>query len=352
MHTITIVGGGIAGLALASVLDPDRWRVTLVEERPDRTEAGTSLGMFPDAMRALDVIGIGTSVRDSAPRLTTGQVRNVTGEVIAGLGGARVWLVPRPALVGLLDAAVPASVCRVTGKVTAPADLGGHPGVVVGADGVHSALRRSVWGSETAGRQTRYVVVRGVIDGETDRLVEHWGPRRMFGSTPHSPGRTNWFAAFEAGDEVLSDGVAGALGEARARYADFPGSVQEILAAAAPENSLAQRLWTTPPLARYVRGRVVLVGDAAHAMMPNLGRGACTSIEDAVTLGTALNRMPVGRALTRYQLRRWAPTQITSLGASGVMALATLDRRGARLRDLALRPVRPRATPRSVVSRG
>lgn len=352
MQQLSIVGGGIAGLALAAVLDPQRWRVTLLEERPDRTEAGTSLGMFPDTMRALDVIGIGAPARDAAPHLSTGEVRNAAGEAIAGLGGARVWLLPRPTLVGLLDAAVPDSVRRVTRMVTEPGDLGGPPDVVVGADGVHSALRRSVWGGSTAARRSRYVVVRGVIDGETDRLVEHWGPGAMFGTTPHSPGRLNWFAAFGADDDVLDGGVAGALREARERYARFPGGVRGVLATATPEDSLAQRLWTAPPLARYVRGRVVLVGDAAHAMTPNLGRGACTSIEDAVTLGTALNRMPVGHALARYQLRRWAPTQATRCGAAAVMAVATLEQRRARVRDVALRPVRPRATAPSVVSPG
>ena len=154
---------------------------------------------------------------------------------------------------------------------------------------------------------------------------EYWGRGHLFGIGPAAAG-TNWYAAFRSGREPGSFSVAEVLAETRGRYACFAPAIREVLAAAAPETSLAQRVWTTPPLGRYVRGRVVLVGDAAHAMTPNLGRGACEALVDAVTLAELLNRRPLDEALAAYDRSRHLRTQAVRAASSAVMRLALAER--------------------------
>jgi 2-polyprenyl-6-methoxyphenol hydroxylase-like FAD-dependent oxidoreductase len=126
--------------------------------------------------------------------------------------------------------------------------------------------------------------------------------------------------------------VAEALRHARERFADSAPAIRNVLASAAPETSLAQRIWTVPLLTSYVRPGAVLAGDAAHGMTPNLGRGACEALVDAVTLAELLNTQSVPEALKAYNTQRVARTQLLRLASSGMTRLALADR-GQPLRD-------------------
>ena len=88
-----------------------------------------------------------------------------------------------------------------------------------------------------------------------------------------------------------------ALEATRERYSGEFAGIGRILMAATPGGTLVQRIWTAPPLERYARDGVVLVGDAAHAMTPNLGRGACEALIDAVTLADLLNSWTLREAI-------------------------------------------------------
>ncbi|GAA4287924.1 FAD-dependent monooxygenase [Georgenia daeguensis] len=331
---ITIVGGGIAGLALAARLDPDRFDVTIHERRAGLPPTGTVLGMWPAAQRALDAVGILGAVRAVSPVITALPVQDHRGHVWATPSAENLMGVSRGDLLGLLDGAVQESVRRVTGRVGDVREV--RADLVVGADGVHSVVRRAVWGEGTAARLTPYLAVRGVIADPVwrDGTGEYWGRGDLFGIGPSRTG-TNWYASFRSDLGPAEVDVAAALDVARARYADGAPAVRRVLAAATPVTSLAQRIWTTPPLRRYVKDGVVLVGDAAHAMTPNLGRGACESLVDAVTLAELLNTRPTGDALAAYERRRVARTQALRAASAAVMRLA-LAERGQPLRDRAL----------------
>lgn len=103
-----------------------------------------------------------------------------------------------------------------------------------------------------------------------------------------------------------------------------------------PEATLAQRIWTMPGLRSFVRPGAVLAGDAAHGMTPNLGRGACEAIVDAVTLAELLNARPLEDALRAYNRQRALRTQLLRL-ASSAMAGVALAERGQPLRDRLLK---------------
>ena len=339
MKAISIVGGGIAGLALAATLDPARFHVTVDEKRPELPTVGTALGMWPNAQRALARLGVLEEARAASPVLGSASVRNAGGEPWVTVDAGEMFGISRIDLLRLLDAAVPGTVRRITSHVK---DLPADGSLVIGADGVHSMVRREAWGARTAARLTPYFALRGAVPSpvDPDRLGEYWGRGDLFGIVP-SPDGFFWYASYRSGLGPYGIDVASALEQARERYAGHAPAIRQVLAAATPSDSLAQRIWTTPYLGSFVRGRTVLVGDAAHAMLPTLGRGACESLVDAVTLGDLLNTLPEDQALRAYNRQRRLRTRALSLAAAALGRVAFAEA-GQPLRDRLLSVARRR----------
>lgn len=321
MSRIAIVGGGIAGLALATTLDPDRFDVTLYEERPGRYGLPTALAMWPGAQRALHRMGVTGAIERAVN--VAGALRTMTGEALlsAGSDSNSVWLVARSDLVRELEGGLPESVTRITERLEDPTSV--NADLVVGADGVHSVVRLCAWGAGAASTTTPYLAVRGLVPGAMAGYGEYWGAGKLFGITPVPGDRSNWFCAYRSGLGPRTVDVAEALADARRRFVGAAPEVRAVLAAVTTDSTLAQRIWVAPPMRSYSRGRVVLIGDAAHAMTPNLGRGACESLLDADVLGSALNRFGLDAALRRYNIRRVAKTQAARAASEVVMRLAS-----------------------------
>lgn len=317
---IAVVGGGIAGLTLGAALDPRLFEVTIHEATPDRDAVGSALGLWPAARRALTGLGVLESLETGSPG--PGGLHHIGGRRIAGGGAPGLVMVRRPDLVRALGAALPPAVRRVTAEITDPASLDAD--LVVGADGVRSVVRGLVDPRAATRRQTDYVVLRGLTDSPPPpgAVGEYWGGGVLFGVVPVGEG-SYWFSAHRSalGPEPL--GVEAVLHEARARAESVGAArvVRDTLAAPQAKAASATRLWVAPPLRRYARGRYVVLGDAAHAMTPNLGRGACDAIVDAVTLARALTR---GGPWARrsWQTRRVPLTQLARAGSGALMRLA------------------------------
>ena len=333
MDAISVIGGGIAGLALAACLDPGRFTVTVHERRAEPPAVETSLAMWPEAQRALAAVGVLPAVRAAGSGFGGMALRDGSGNVLFTAGAAGVIGVSRADLLRLLDAAVPASVARVYGQVAA---LPG-PGLVVGADGVHSIVRRSLWGERTRARLSPYLALRGIIDEPVPSGGgEYWGRGQLFGIAPASRDRTYWYASYRSALGPVGIDVGEALALTRARFSGRAAGIDEVLAAATPAGTLAQRVWTVPCPGSYRRDGAVLVGDAAHGMTPNLGRGACEALIDAVTLAELLNSRTLPEALQAYNRRRLLRSQGLRVASSAVARLALAE--GAQpLRDRLLR---------------
>ena len=339
MKAITIIGGGIAGLALAAGLDPQRFDVALHEQRPGVPAVETSLAMWPEAQAALAVLGVLPQLREAGAAFGGMALRDASGSVLAAPEVRGVLGVSRADLIRILDAAVPSSVHRVEGRVDEiPATGPLASGLLVGADGVHSVVRRSFWGARSQARLTPYLALRGVlpVPVHADTGGEYWGRGQLFGITPAAGGRTYWYASFRSDLGPAGVSEAEALRQAKERFAGSPPAVRAVLEQAAPDATLAQRIWTAPNLGNFVRPGAVLVGDAAHGMTPNLGRGACEALVDAVTLAELLNTGPVEEALKAYNRQRALRTQLLRL-ASSAMAGIALAEGGQPLRDRLLR---------------
>ena len=334
MDAVSVVGGGIAGLALAARLDPERFRVTVHERREELPTVETSLAMWPEAQRALEALGLLPAVSAAGSRFGGMALRDGSGRVFLHGRAPDVIGVSRAALLRLLDAAVPASVAWLYGPVRSLPDSD----LVVGADGVHSMVRRAVWGEDSRARLSPYLALRGIVDVPVppDAGGEYWGRGQLFGIAPASRNRTYWYASYRSplGPDGIDVGAALAL--TRERFSGRATGIARVLTAAAPGQTLAQRIWTAPPLRRYATEGAVLVGDAAHGMTPNLGRGACEALIDAVVLADLLNSRPLRDALQAYSRRRLLRTQALRAASSTMARLALADR-AQPLRDGLLR---------------
>ncbi|NKS82083.1 NAD(P)-binding protein [Rhodococcus hoagii] len=324
-----ILGGGIGGLTAANVLIRRGWDVSVFERSPAPPTTGTALGMWPQAISALDVAGVGPHVRDVGARQQRAAFLRPDGSVIGRVDSARrtTYLISRPALLDILVDGLPAGTVRF--GEPAP-DLGtlADFDVVVAADGTRSATRDVLFGSRYRPVPTGLTAWRGWIPGETASVTETWGPGALFGITPREGGLVNWFAAVRSPVGV-SDGVD----LLRSRFGDWHQDVRKILEQIDPDTVLHHDLYESPKLPSYVHGNVALIGDAAHSMAPNLGRGACEAMVDAATLGRLLTEHAVPDALRRYDRARRRPTR-RLVRASHVAGRIATARRWTGIRDV------------------
>ena len=367
-----VVGAGIGGLAAAVALRLAGFEVRVLERAPELTEVGAGLSLWPNALRALDAIGLGDEVRAAGVAQVTGGLRRPdgrwlaradTGEVARRFGD--VVMVARAELLDVLRAAVPVDVVRTGVEVTGleqhsgaavVTHTGGHEtaDVVVGADGVRSAVRRLTWPQSPGPRYAGYVAYRLLtppLRGSGDEGAETWGSGVRFGYVPLRDGRVYCFAAVTA-QPLHRWGTAGTgLEDLEALVGTWHPPIPRLLTAARRAHStvLLHDVEELPDLASFASGRIALLGDAAHAMTPNLGQGACQALEDAVELAASLGAEgDVPAALAAYDRRRRPRTQRVarrsrSVGRVGQWSAPPL---------VAVRDLAARLTPTAVALRG
>ncbi|MEU1376146.1 FAD-dependent monooxygenase [Streptomyces triculaminicus] len=301
-----IVGAGIGGLTAAVALHRAGWRVTVLERAASLEPVGAAISLAPNAQRALDAIGLGDEVRALAAWQGDGGLRAPGGrwlsrtdsQAAARRFGGPLVLLHRATLAGLLSAHLPDGAVR-TGRTASLTDPGAadRPALVttsdgeieadlaVGADGIHSAVRRTLFPGHPGPAYTGFTTWRVVIPALERPFAPHetWGRGRLWGTQPLKDGRIYAYAAAlaPAGSRAPDDEKA----ELRRRFGDWHAPVPGILAAITPEDVLRHDVHhMTVPLPAYHRGRTALLGDAAHAMAPTLGQGGNQAVEDAVVL--------------------------------------------------------------------
>ncbi|MFF3854874.1 FAD-dependent oxidoreductase [Micromonospora sp. NPDC002575] len=379
MRTAVVVGAGIGGLAVAGALARSGWQVTLLE-RADRVRPDpTAVVLWPNGVRALRALDLGAGLDAIATPLPDGGVRRPDGQ----------WLVqPRPTPADrmpvvvhredLHDALIAGLGERVelrTGVCvrTVRAEPGQRPSVgdgrqrfeadlIVAADGTDSEIRRQLapesrvvssgcaaWRAVIPWYRAPRLPAEAPVGGETlgagYRFVSaSLGERGSSGAS--SRGGIYWVAT--AAGAPRPEPPQTQLTLLRRWYAGWPAPVGELLDATDPADLVQQEIRELRPLPRSYGfpagpGGVVLLGDAAHAMPPHLGQGACLAFEDAATLASLLRESRLPDAVAAYdRLRR--PRAATVVRQTRRMS-AVLQARGRlalRARDAALGAISPR----------
>lgn len=306
---VLIVGGGVGGLALAAGLRGHA-EVTVVEQAPAWKPVGAALLLHANAMAALGALGVDVST--SGAPVENMEITDAAGRCIGPmrmqdfpepLRTARV--VPRADLhAALLAKAGPVrlgvSVCALeAGRATLTDGTTGEWDVIVGADGIRSQVRASVYSDAApVPNYLGYICWRWIgRDPGVGRMIEMWGRGKRIGLCPIGGGRLYGFLVANAAAGSTGTETATAL---RERFASFGGPAPEALAGLDEAVIRHDDLCDLPEV-YWGRGPVVLIGDAAHAQTPNLGQGAASALEDAVVLGRALRSgEPVDLALDRF----------------------------------------------------
>lgn len=326
-----VVGGGIGGLAAAVALRRHGWQVEILERASTFTEVGAGISLWPNALRALDTLGLGGSVRERAAMGGQAGVMDPAGRWLANTDTAELerrygptYMLHRADLLNVLHGAVPSEALHGDTEVTRVGADGAvvhstgesAADLVVGADGIRSAVRRSILPTAPRPRYVGYATWRMVTDPvSTGGVVESWGRGERFGYAPLPDGRIYGFAVANA----PPDSARGGLAEIRRRFGGWHEPIPSILDAARVDAVLHHDLYELPPIPAYVSGKVALLGDAAHAMTPNLGQGACQALEDAVVLADAVEG---GAGLAAYDRLRRPRTQMIARQSRRIGAMA------------------------------
>ncbi|GAT81337.1 monooxygenase [Streptomyces sp. F-3] len=301
-----VIGGGIAGLAAAAALHRTGRQVTVLERSPSLEPVGAAISLSPNALRALDVLGIGDEIRDLAAWQGDGGLRTPSGRWLTRTNaaaaaerfGGPLVLLHRSTLIDRLAALLPPGAVRTDtdarladagddrrpARVTTP-DGALEADLVVAADGLRSTVRQALFPAHPGPRHAGFTTWRLVIPVPGAAFASHetWGRGRLWGTHPLKDGRVYAYAAATApaGRHAADDEKA----ELLRRFGDWHDPIPAVLAAARPEDVLRHDVHhLAEPLPAYHRGRVALLGDAAHAMPPNLGQGGNQALEDAVVL--------------------------------------------------------------------
>lgn len=334
--SIAVCGGGMAGLALATLLARAGHRPIVFEARdePATLTEGAFLTIAPNGRAALRAVGAVVEAEAVAAGMPTRaiEIANHRGKPLAcidqGDGGSQPVesiTIARGALAGVLARAARAAGVeirygvRLRGAVERSGAVQldcGRDGtlsfdLVAAADGLSSAVRAAIFPALPRPRYTGLVGTGGIVDvpgvAPTDGVVRMtFGRRAYFGYQKAGDGPVYWFNSFPVAEAAVGevDDPAAFARQLRELHAGDPEPITRILDAV-PEVARSYPIHDMPPLATWHTKRVVLLGDAAHAVAPHAGQGASMALEDAVVLAACLGEEPTPlAAFVRFERLR------------------------------------------------
>jgi FAD-dependent urate hydroxylase len=348
VERVLIVGGGIAGLTLGRALHRQGLTVELVERSPVWRAEGGGIAVQPNGLRMLRALGLDATVERAGTRVHGWRFCDAPGNVLSESDLDALWGdvgpfigIERMRLQQVLVAGVEGVPCRLGISISSLAEdddgasvvfsdgsSGGYD-LVVGADGISSTVRalalspvRPAYTGAMAWRS-----VAPIRPGGLTTLQFHLGEGCFFGLCPVGDGRTYGFGNIT--EPRAQEPMAGRLDRLRRHFRGFSAIVQDYLTALSRDEEIHCAPVDWLALEEWHRGRVVLIGDAAHASSPMMGQGGCMAMEDAYVLAESLRaHSTLTQALDAYAARRrprvnWVHEQSDAVAQSFRLPIAT-----------------------------
>lgn len=349
MAKIGICGGGVGGLNAAIALRQAGHEVAVFEQTGRFGRIGADINLTPNAVHALDRLGVGEQLRATAAQPTHRISRTWnTGEETSRLEmaesartkyGAPQLTIHRADLLSALEGRLGSDSIYMSRKAVALDQDGRGVNLIfadgseervdalIGADGIHSMVRENLFGSETP-EFTGIVSYRAVVDRSgldipnLDAFTKWWGPipETQIVTFPLNRGKETFvFATTPQADWTDESWTApGDVQELRDVYSDFHPEARALLDACTEVTKSA--LYVREPMDRWSDDNVTLIGDACHPMVPFMAQGACMAVEDGVVLSRALEGQTadaIPAAFVRYENARKERTARVQRGSRG-----------------------------------
>ena len=360
---IAVIGGGIGGLTAAVALLQAGFDVQVYEQAPELTEVGGGINMAPNATRVLRRLGLAEGLdREGVRPLGTHQRRWHDGRTLQRaplnplceeLYGAPHMTIHRADLLSVIAAAFSAERVHLGHRLVGRADRGDGAeawfdngvritaDVLVGADGIHSAVRTALFGGE-APDFAGCVAYRGLVPAERIAALrlelgsQSWvGPGAHFVHYFVSRGQLLNFVGWTEHDEWNREHWTdrATVARALAAFAGWHEQVRTIVAAA--ETCFIWALFDRDPLPRWSVGHTTLLGDASHPMYPFMGQGAAMAIEDGATLAACLRAVtdPAEALLLYERLRLPRVTRLQAMSRANKLRFHMPDGPAQEARD-------------------
>lgn len=346
---IGIAGAGIGGLAAAIALREMGHDVVVFEQTRQFLRVGADINLTPNAVRALDGLGVASEIRRTAARPThrisrtwdSGEEtsRLAMGDTAEQKYGAPQLTIHRADLLAALSTAFPSErvlfgkhvqdiEAEEQGATVSFADGSRHQlDLLIGADGIHSAVRGAMFGQERP-RFTGVVAYRAVVPAarlaglpNLQAFTKWWGPtpESQIVTFPLNAGKDIFIFATTAQESwhLESWTTQGSVQELRDSYAGYHPDARALLGAC--DEVLKTALYERDPMPAWVKGHMAVLGDAAHPMMPFMAQGAGMAIEDGVVLACSMRKVQqaaeIPEALRGYESLRKERASKIQLGS-------------------------------------
>lgn len=306
---VLVVGGGIAGLTFTALLQQRGFKPTLVERIPEYGSVGYVIVLWPSGSRILKGLGVYRDLLDVGLQFNTYNVSDQKGQMIHSYSVKDVvdrygpmLSTYRPDLIEVLRKAVDPGSIRMNTTVdkieqtndevyvTFNDGTQGTYDLVVGCDGVRSKTRELAFGNVplTYSGMTGWSFWVKPNIAKTEEIKEYWGTGKFFGIWP-TKGRLSVFTSVRKEDRG-PDPVESRIDRIQENFKDFGGLVPDILKGLDDPNEIFHGYYNDLKMKKWHKGRVVLVGDAAHAILPTAGGGVSMAMESAAVLADELSR--------------------------------------------------------------
>ncbi|MCI2774731.1 FAD-dependent monooxygenase [Staphylococcus petrasii] len=318
---IAIIGAGIGGLTAAALLQEQGHDVKIFEKRSTIQEVSAGIGIGDNVLQKLGNHDLAKGIKNEGQNLTSMNVLDDKGELLTSAKLKEDTLnvtLPRQTLIKLIQSYVQPDTIFTDYQVTkvdneesqVMVHFSNHASqsfdMCIGADGIHSAVRQTVQ-PEAKILYQGYTCFRGLVDEadlkHSDSANEYWGQRGRVGIVPMINNQAYWFITINASEKDPKY-RSFEKPHLQAYFNNYPEEVRQILDKQSETDIIKNDLYDMKPLKTFVYGRTVLLGDAAHAMTPNMGQGAGQAMEDAIVLTNCLSSYDFEKALARYDKLR------------------------------------------------